>query len=403
MRRIMLLCAAVVLSAASAFAAEKFSPKIAPVPESTWTSEQRDLAAQFPNGPRGNALGTFLNHPEMVRGTFPFASYILADSSLTPRQRELLILRTAWLCSSQYLWADHVPRAKAAGISEGEIARIALGPDAKGWDPFEAALLRAADELHQASFVSTPTWNTLATKFDIDHLMDATFTVTESTQFATIYNSVDVAPDAGHTARLPAKGSRPTGPRRHEFLTAARISALEPAEWTPDVRKMLDPSGSGRRIIALYRTFAHNPKLYAPRQLQSGHINGKTTLAQREKEMIIVRIATLTDGPYPWAEHAPGARRAGVSDDEIKRLSSPGPVMGFSAKETALLNAVDDIYAADKISDATWAALAANYDNRQILDLMVAAAGYRMVAMVANTFGVQLEAGAERMPETSVP
>jgi len=384
------------------------APKIAPVPPTAWTAEQRELAATFPKGPTGNALGTFLIDPELVRGIFPFVSYIDADTTLTPRQRELLILRTAWDCSSEYLWAHHAPRAGAAGISAGELRRIALGPGAPGWTLFEATLLRAADELHQTAFISTPTWNTLATQFGAtqvgtEQLMDAVFTVGESTEFATIYNSVGVEPEAGLSARLPADVPRPTmGPRGHQALTTPRISVLEQAELPPNVRKIFDPTDSGREIIPLYRTYAHHPRLAAPRQLQSNHINAKTTLSMREKEMTLVRITYLNGGDYPWAEHVVNARKIGVTDDEINRLSSPKST-GWNAKEAALMRAVDEIHAADKISDETWKALTPNYSDSQILDLLVAATGYRMTAMSSNSFGVQLAPGMEHMPGSTLP
>lgn len=399
MRQVILLCTVIVLGAASATAA----PKIVPVPQSAWTAEQRDLAAAFPKGPSGTALGTFLTYPELVRGIFPFASYIMADSTLTPRQRELLILRTAWDCSSEYLWANDAPRAAAAGISAGEIRRIALGPDVPGWDPFEAALLRAADELHRTAFISTPTWNSLAAQFGTEQLMDATFTIAEATEFATIYKSVGVEPEAGLSARLPAGVPPPAiGSRGHKALTTARFTPLEPAELSPAALKIFDPTGAGRPIIPLYRTFARHTRMAGPRQLQSGHINGKTTLSLREKDMTIVRISWLNGSDYPWAEHVVSLRKEGATDDEIKRLSSPGNA-GWSVKEGALVRAIDEIYAANRISDETWKALKENYTDNQILDLLVAATGYQMTAMVSNSFGVQLDVGMERMPGSTLP
>ena len=257
MQRIVLLCAFLVLGATSAVAA----PKIMPVPESARTAEQRELTAMYPKGPSGNALGIFLNDPELVRGIYPFASYIMADTTLTPRQRELLALRTAWDCSSQYLWAHHAPRAAAAGISAGEIRRVAIGPDAPGWDPFEATLLRAADELHRDTFIDTPTWNSLAARFDTEHLMDLTFTVAEFTELATIYNSVDVEPEAGFSARFPAGVPHPVqGPRGYKALTTARITPLEPAELSPAARAIFDPpTPAGKSSLSIAPMRATRP------------------------------------------------------------------------------------------------------------------------------------------------
>jgi alkylhydroperoxidase family enzyme len=264
-------------------------------------------------------------------------------------------------------------------------------------------LLRAADELHRDTFISTPTWNTLAMQFGTEQLMDATFTVGESAEFATIYNSVGVEPEAGFAARLPTDVPRPVlGPRGHKALTVARISPIDQAKLSPAALKIYDPTGAGRPIISLYRTYARHTAMAGPRQLQSFHINSKTTLSPREKDMTIVRIAWLSGGDYPWAEHIVGVRREGAAEEEIKRLSSPGNA-GWSAQEAAMVQAIDEIYAADKISDETWKALKASYNDNQILDLLVTATGYRMTAMTGNAFGVQLQDGMERMPGSTLP
>ena len=57
-------------------------------------------------------------------------------------------------------------------MADAELRRIARGPDA-GWDPFDAALLRAADELHVDSFIADATWKTLSARYDVPQLIDA--------------------------------------------------------------------------------------------------------------------------------------------------------------------------------------------------------------------------------------
>jgi alkylhydroperoxidase family enzyme len=233
--------------------------------------------------------------------------------------------------------------------------------------------------------------------------MDATFTVGDSAEFATLYNSIGVEPESGFAARLPTGVRRLfMGPRGHKALTVARITPIDQAKLSPAALKIFDPSGAGRPIISLYRTYARNTPMAGPRQLQSFHINSKTTLSPLEKDMTIVRIAWLSGGDYPWAEHIVGVRKEGATEEEIRRLSSPGSA-GWSAKEAALVQAIDEIYAADKISDETWKALKASYNDSQILDLLVAATGYRMTAMTGNAFGVQLQEGMERMPGSTLP
>ena len=79
-----------------------------------------------------NALGTLAHHPELTRAFNTFNGHILFASTLTPRQRELLVLRVATLRESAYEWAQHAVLAGDVGLTPDEVARIAEGPDAAG-------------------------------------------------------------------------------------------------------------------------------------------------------------------------------------------------------------------------------------------------------------------------------
>jgi alkylhydroperoxidase family enzyme len=86
-----------------------------------------------------------------------------------------------------------------------------------------------------------------------------------------------------------------------------------------------------------------------------------------------------------------------MTDADIQRIID-GPDAPGDPVETMLLRAVDEIHRDDVVSDATWKALAATFDAKQMLDVLIAVGGYRMVSMALNTLGVQLEPGAERFP-----
>src|SRR6478752_5049489 len=152
-------------------------PRIAPLAETQWTDSHRQLVAKYAPHGADNALRTLLNVPEIVDGVMPYTNYLLEESTLSPRHRELLILRVAWLCGSESLWAAHASRARSAGLTNAEIKNVAQGPETKGWDPFEATLLRLADQLFRNSSMADAVWQALAAKYDMFHLMDAVETV----------------------------------------------------------------------------------------------------------------------------------------------------------------------------------------------------------------------------------
>ncbi|MGH9276175.1 MAG: carboxymuconolactone decarboxylase family protein [Acidimicrobiales bacterium] len=131
-----------------------------------------------PDRPKAlNALGTLAWHPELTHAFNTFNGHILFGSTLSPRQRELLVLRVAAVRQSDYEWAQHAVLAGDAGLSADEVTRIAEGPAAPGWSAIDQAMLRAVDELVADAKVADDTWLQLARELDEQQLMDLVFTV----------------------------------------------------------------------------------------------------------------------------------------------------------------------------------------------------------------------------------
>ena len=87
------------------------------------------------------------------------------------------MLRVATRRGSAYEWEQHRVLAGDVGLDPVEVERVAAGPDAPGWSPFESAMLRAVDELIGDGEIADPTWQLLAAEFDDQQLMDLVFTV----------------------------------------------------------------------------------------------------------------------------------------------------------------------------------------------------------------------------------
>jgi 4-carboxymuconolactone decarboxylase len=155
------------------------APRIEPVSEAVWSQEERELLLPVKQQ-RGyilNVYATLARHPAMYRPWLGFARYILRESSLRAREREMLICRIAWLTGGEYEWSAHIRLGKEPGLTDDEIAPLAKGPDARGWPASDAVLVRAVDELHYDALISDATWTTLAKRFDTHQMMDLAFTV----------------------------------------------------------------------------------------------------------------------------------------------------------------------------------------------------------------------------------
>ena len=370
-------------------------PRVPPVPEHQRTAEQQSLAAQFASSGMPNAVATYLNHASLAEHILPYERYASSDSTLPPRHRALLALRTAWLTRSNYLWAHKAAAGRRDGITSDELRRIAQGPDAAGWEAFEATLLRATDELHVDSFISDATWQALSARYNTNQLIDVIDGVGAYTMHAGALNSLGVEIEADVHDRLPTGiPYRIAATRTNIRLTGKdpRIPPLDPKAWTPEQRKRFDPNGTGQRAANVFVTFVRNPPGDRLRGGVTGHILNSTTLAVRQRELLLMRIGVLCRSEYEWAAHSRLGRRAGMTDADVDRIVAGPDSASGDPIEVAMLRATDELYRDDVISESTWATLAKTLNTKQLLDLLVAVGGYRGVSMAINSAGVQLDA-----------
>ena len=173
------------------------TPRIAPVPRTGNPDHVQELIDPVTTGPTANVFLTFAHHPGLFRRWLPFAGKLLMGGKLPAREREMVVLRTARRCGSDYEWGQHVGIAREAELTEAEIDRVAAGPDAAGWSRADRALLQAADELHDDQVVADATWDELSLDWDTQQLMDIVFTVGIYTQIAMALRSFGVQREDG--------------------------------------------------------------------------------------------------------------------------------------------------------------------------------------------------------------
>ena len=169
------------------------APRIPPLEEGEMNATQRELVSPYVvDGHADNVFRTVARHPDLMRRWLPLVNHVLFKSTLPLRDREVLILRTARLCRSDYELAQHVRAARRAGLTDAEIAGIIEG---RGSNAAEEALLAAAEELHGKSGIGDRTWKRLAERYDATQLMDIVFTVGQYTMVAMALNSFAVELD----------------------------------------------------------------------------------------------------------------------------------------------------------------------------------------------------------------
>ena len=167
-------------------------------------------------------------------------------------------------------------------------------------------------------------------------------------------------------------------------VTTPRIPPLPYDQWDTDA---LSAISGGRKLPPnnVLGLLAQHPALARAFLTFNVHLLTASTLPARTRELAILRIAWRRRCRYEWAQHVLIARRAGITDEEIAGIRA--------GDATLITRAVDELDGDCCLSDETYRELAAELDDRQLMDLVFTIGTYGLLAMAFNTFGVELEPG----------
>ena len=175
----------------------------------------------------------------------------------------------------------------------------------------------------------------------------------------------------------------------------ALIAPIEPASWPEslvDIRRQMG------RPLNVHCALANHPAWLRAWFPFRNHVVHGTSLTSRQHELVVLRVAILTDADYAWEHHVVTAKEAGLDEEEIDRVRDCG-ACGWSRDEAALLRAVDECIADRRIREATLDALGESCSPEQILDVVAAVTMYHAMAIVTRSFKIPTD---EEKPSFSI-
>ncbi len=140
---------------------------------------------------------TMLQHPELWEKISGLSIQLSAKGKIKARDRELVILRTGWLCRCPFEWGEHVKFGLQLGVSEEEIERVKTGSKASGWNREDKALLQAVEELHDDAMLSDSTWEALRNSYSEAECFELTVLVGQFITTAFWLNSLRIPLNPG--------------------------------------------------------------------------------------------------------------------------------------------------------------------------------------------------------------
>jgi AhpD family alkylhydroperoxidase len=138
----------------------------------------------------------------------------------------------------------------------------------------------------------------------------------------------------------------------------------------------------------LFTTLGRHRGLFAGWLLFAGRLMPGGRLPRRETELVILRVAQLRSCDYEREHHVRLGRRAGLTDEDLRRVATGPGAAGWSPRERAILTAVDELHATNDVSDAAWAELSAFLDPRLLVELVMLVGHYEMLATFIGTLRI---------------
>jgi 4-carboxymuconolactone decarboxylase len=178
-----------------------------------------------------------------------------------------------------------------------------------------------------------------------------------------------------------------------------RIGPLPVEERDTQVHELLADVGVEDTLASnIFTTLVRHPGLFRKWVPFSGKLlAGK--LPFRDRELLILRTSWHCGSDYEWGQHSLVGQKNGFTDLDFERIKEGPDAAGWSTFESNLLRAVDDLHHNSCISDSVWRVLAAQYDERQLIEVPMIVGHYFLLAFALNSFGVQREPGVPGFQE----
>jgi 4-carboxymuconolactone decarboxylase len=190
--------------------------------------------------------------------------------------------------------------------------------------------------------------------------------------------------------------------------STARIPPLEPpysAEIDEALKRWMPP-GSTLEPLALFRTLMVHDRLSGRMRAVGAGILGPSSLVEpRLREVVIHRTCALTGAHYEWGVHASAfARPLGFSDAQLRSTAyGKAEDSCWDEDQACVFRLAEELHQTSTISEELWQRLSAHFHDAEVLELMVTAGWYHVIAYICNGAGVQAEPWATPFPDRGEP
>lgn len=189
-----------------------------------------------------------------------------------------------------------------------------------------------------------------------------------------------------------------------DIAVSRRLPLRRPPYDAASAQTIGNTAFTGLSPLNLRLALAHHPRLAAAFQSMAHVVLFQCELAEREREIAIIRTGALTRSEYEWGMHVSiYGDKCGLSEAQVLDLSTAtawdrlDPAL-WTAAERLVVRMVDELHHHSTVADDTWQQLLATWPQNQVIELLFASSFYHMAAFFLNSAAVPLEQGSRRFP-----
>jgi uncharacterized peroxidase-related enzyme len=174
----------------------------------------------------------------------------------------------------------------------------------------------------------------------------------------------------------------------------ARISLVEPAQASAEVKEIYDSKMKGKPGN-IQKALAHRPAMLG--NFLGFYASVGRSLDRKVYEAVYLRVSLINGCHYCSQHHIQGAKRAGLTTDEMKALKA-GNYSGFSASDQVALRYAEKLTRTpDGASDADFAELKKTFSDEQIVDLHMLIGLANLTNRVTGPMALEVEFPEEKI------
>ena len=175
----------------------------------------------------------------------------------------------------------------------------------------------------------------------------------------------------------------------------ARVRLNETNDLPESHRWLFERLEKNDGLLNIFRARSHSPEALLRFMRFGSYLLTEGKLDAGLRELAILRAGYLCRSPYEFSQHIAFGRRAKLTDAQIRGVANPTSQL-FDPKQMAVLAYAAEMTTDARVSDTTSDALAAHFNEEEIVELTLVTGFYNMVSRTLNALQVDVDPPAQR-------